>query len=116
MYLFQFVSTLKKRIESAGSSVKSIFSNSSKEKVLPQNNTLSQPKVWRLWAKSLGQKASESDKEADEVAKIRTVILLTYFITNCFIVAGVIRHWNDEPTNNYYIVPISCPGSNNSMV
>ena len=53
-------------------------------------------KIWRLWAKALGQKASDSDSEADMVAWIRTLILLTYLITNCFIMAGVIRHWNDD--------------------
>jgi hypothetical protein len=30
---------------------------------------------------------------ADRVAIIRTLIVLSYIITNCFIVAGVIRHW-----------------------
>ena len=57
-------------------------------------------KIWRLWAKSLGQKASDNDSEADIVARIRTLILLTYVITNCFIVAGVIRHWNKTPQIN----------------
>lgn len=52
--------------------------------------------MWRLWAKSLGEKAHKKDQVADKVAVIRTVIFATYLITNCFIVAGVIRHWNDE--------------------
>ena len=49
--------------------------------------------MWRLWAKSLGEKTGSSDKEADKVAIIRTIIVLCYIITNIFIVAGVIRHW-----------------------
>jgi hypothetical protein len=49
--------------------------------------------MWRLWAKSLGEKASEDDNEADRVAVIRTIIVSCYVITNIFIVAGVIRHW-----------------------
>ena len=53
-------------------------------------------KICRLWAKALGQKASDSDSEADMVAWIRTLILVTYLVTNCFIVAGVVRHWNDD--------------------
>ena len=53
-------------------------------------------KIWRLWAKALGQKASDSDSESDIVAWIRTLILVTYLVTNCFIVAGVVRHWNDD--------------------
>ena len=51
-------------------------------------------KYFRTWAQALGQKASNCDKQADRVAMVRTVIFLSYLITNCFIVAGVIRHWN----------------------
>lgn len=51
---------------------------------------------WRVWALSLGEKAGRDDIEADRVAIVRTVIFSTYLITNIFIVAGVIRHWNDE--------------------
>ena len=50
-------------------------------------------KFWRLWAKSLGEKAGVNRQEADRIACIRTVIVLTYIITNIFIIAGVIRHW-----------------------
>jgi hypothetical protein len=50
---------------------------------------------WRLWAKSLGEKASKCNRESDHIAMIRTLIFITYLITNCFIVAGVIRHWNN---------------------
>jgi hypothetical protein len=49
--------------------------------------------MWRLWAKSLGEKSGADDKEADKIALIRTAIVLCYIITNFFIVAGVIRHW-----------------------
>lgn len=51
--------------------------------------------LWRVWCKALGEKASPNDNEADTVAVIRTLILLTYVITNAFIVGGVIRHWDD---------------------
>ena len=50
-------------------------------------------KFWRLWANALGAKAGKSDSEADLVAAIRTAIVLSYIVTNCFIIAGVIRHW-----------------------
>lgn len=50
-------------------------------------------KFWRVWAKALGEKAGATDQEADYVAIVRTTIVLTYIITNCFIIAGVIRHW-----------------------
>jgi hypothetical protein len=51
---------------------------------------------WRYWAKAIGEKASKCDKESDTIAMIRTIIFATYLLTNCFIIAGVIRHWNDE--------------------
>ena len=51
-------------------------------------------KIWRLWAKAMGEKAGTTDAEADRVAFIRTIIMLSYIITNCFIIAGVIKHWN----------------------
>ena len=52
-------------------------------------------KHWRIWAKALGEKAGDTDQEADRIACIRTCIVLVYIITNFVIIAGVIRHWND---------------------
>jgi len=52
--------------------------------------------VWSLWAKALGEKASHKKRDADTVALIRTLIFLSYLATNAFIVAGVVRHWNDK--------------------
>lgn len=49
--------------------------------------------MWRLWAKALGEKNGKSDREADKVAVIRTLIIISYILTNMFIIAGVIRHW-----------------------
>ena len=49
--------------------------------------------LWRLWAKALGEKTGATDQEADKIALVRTLIVLTYIITNLFIIAGVIRHW-----------------------
>lgn len=49
--------------------------------------------IWRIWAKALGEKAGSSDNEADRIALIRTIIVISYIVTNCFIIAGVIRHW-----------------------
>ena len=54
--------------------------------------------MWRIWCKALGEKSSPNNKEADLVAVIRTVILVAYMVTNCFIVAGVIRHWDSKST------------------
>jgi hypothetical protein len=50
-------------------------------------------KIWRVWAKALGDKAGKHNKEADAIALVRAIIVLAYLITNGFIIAGVIRHW-----------------------
>jgi hypothetical protein len=64
--------------------------------------------IWRWWAKALGEKASDCNRESDRIAIIRTFIFLTYLITNAFIIAGVCRHWNtNQPTIIYYEVPSS---------
>jgi hypothetical protein len=50
--------------------------------------------MWRLWAKALGQKEGITDSEADVVAAIRTTVVALYIVTNLFIIAGIVRHWN----------------------
>lgn len=50
-------------------------------------------KVWRLWAKALGQKDGVSNREADCIAIIRTILVIITLLTNIIIVAGVLRHW-----------------------
>jgi hypothetical protein len=60
--------------------------------------------LWRWWAKALGEKASKCDRESDKIAIIRSVIFLTYLITNVFIISGVIRHWNSSKETQIYII------------
>ena len=50
-------------------------------------------KMWRIWAKSMGPKATEHDGEADIVAVIRTIFWIVNLITCFFIIANAIRHW-----------------------
>lgn len=50
-------------------------------------------KFWRIWAKALGEKSGATEQESDRIALTRTLIVISYIITNCFIIAGVIRHW-----------------------
>ena len=57
--------------------------------------------MWKLWCLALGEKASNKNHEADYVAIVRSIIFLTYLVTNIFIVAGVVRHWNDGPIEIY---------------
>lgn len=71
------------------------------------NQFMKNKTFWRWWAKALGEKASKCDRESDTVAMIRTFIFVTYLITNGFIVAGVIRHWNDGPDIKLYNYEVS---------
>lgn len=49
---------------------------------------------WRILALALGEKAHHDPRIADRVAMVRLTILLSYLVTNAFIVVGVLRQWN----------------------
>ena len=51
--------------------------------------------MWRIWSLALGRKDGRDDREADIIAGIRTVILVSYMVTNIAIVANAVRHWNN---------------------
>ena len=56
----------------------------------------------RTWKYALGSFNDQKTRKYDNaVATIRTFILLTYLITNGFIIAGVIRHWNGSPSPRF---------------
>ena len=61
--------------------------------------------VLRVWKYALGSFRDETTHKYDNwVCIIRTLIMVQLVITNCFIVAGNIRHWNDnkpQSNNNY---------------
>jgi hypothetical protein len=51
-------------------------------------------KLWTIWKYSLGSFSDDKTNEYDNyIALLRTVIFISYLITNCFIIAGVIRHY-----------------------
>ena len=51
--------------------------------------------IWRTWKYALGSFSdNKTAKYDDAVCILRSFIFITYFTTNCFITAGVIRHWN----------------------
>tara|TARA_B100001996_G_scaffold335838_1_gene286753 strand:+ start:4099 stop:4338 length:240 start_codon:yes stop_codon:yes gene_type:complete len=53
-------------------------------------------KVWRIWKYALGSFEDHKTAEYDNaVCILRSFIFVTYLVTNCFITAGVIRHWGD---------------------
>ena len=66
-------------------------------------------RIWQIWKYSLGSFSDDKTEPYDNyVACIRTVIFISYMVTNCFIVSGVIRHWNNVPedTNKYSYLEI----------
>lgn len=62
----------------------------------------SKPSLWRIIAKSLGEKSGKNNQEADQIALVRLLMFLSIFITNFFIIVGVIvnitsiiKHWDN---------------------
>ena len=53
-------------------------------------------RLWRTWKYALGSFDDEKTRRYDNnIVIVRSLIFLSYLITNCFIIGGVIRHWND---------------------
>lgn len=44
--------------------------------------------LWRIWAKALGEKASQDNKESDRVALVRTLFIVLTIITELHIIAN----------------------------
>ena len=56
-------------------------------------------KVFKIWKYALGSFSDEKTEPYDGyVVLVRSVIFVSYLVTNCFIISGVIRHWNNVPT------------------
>ena len=54
-------------------------------------------KIINVWKYALGSFSDEKTKPYDNhIVIIRSIIFFSYLITNCFIVAGVIKHWNNN--------------------
>ena len=47
--------------------------------------------MFRLIAKALGEKSGKNNQESNRIAIIRLLMFLSIFITNCFIVYGVLK-------------------------
>lgn len=63
-----------------------------------------QNNLWRIVAKSLGNESGETGKESDQIAFVRLIAFLSILITNSFIVANALRHWNDIQLDK----PVKC--------
>jgi hypothetical protein len=54
----------------------------------------------KIWKYSLGSFSDDKTAPYDNyVATVRTVIFVSYMVTNAFIISGVIRHWNENTSN-----------------
>ena len=64
--------------------------------------------IWRVWKYALGSFSDNTTAKYDNtVCIIRSIILFAYLITNTFIVAGVIRHWEkDSPESGTRVVEL----------
>lgn len=53
-------------------------------------------KLLRIWKYSLGSFSDDKTEPYDNyIAAVRTILFVSYLVTNCFIISGVIRHWDD---------------------
>ena len=53
-------------------------------------------KIWEIWKYAIGSFSDDKTAPYDNyVAGIRTLIFVSYMVTNLFIVSGVLRHWNE---------------------
>ena len=52
--------------------------------------------MWRIWAKALGTKTGTTDKEADKVAIVRSIIVIFELIVGLVIILNAIANhgWN----------------------
>ena len=58
-------------------------------------------KLWKIWKYAIGSFSDDKTEPYDNyVAGIRTIIFVSYMVTNAFIVSGVLRHWNDVPSSS----------------
>ncbi len=57
-------------------------------------------KIWNIWKYSLGSFSDDKTAPYDNyVAGIRTVIFVSYMVTNIAIVSNAVRHWNNVNSN-----------------
>ncbi len=53
----------------------------------------------KIWKYALGSFSDEKTEPYDNyIVLVRSIIFISYLVTNCFIIAGVIRHWDRKET------------------
>ena len=64
--------------------------------------------VLKIWKYSLGSFSDDKTEPYDNyVVLIRSIIFVSYLITNCFIISGVVRHWNPPEQTPKYLNKVS---------
>ena len=54
-------------------------------------------RVWNIWKYAIGSFSDDKTEQYDNyVAGIRTIIFVSYMVTNAFIISGVMRHWDKD--------------------
>ena len=62
--------------------------------------------LWKIWTYTLGSFNDEKTKKYDGIiCVLRSKIFIQLVVTNCFIIAGNIRHWEKSPSS-VIVVPI----------
>ena len=49
--------------------------------------------IWKIWCKALGEKSGTTDRQSDNIALVRTLLVLQAIITNIFIVSNILKNW-----------------------
>ena len=53
--------------------------------------------IWKIWTYTLGSFNDEKTKKYDDIiCTLRSIIFIQLVVTNCFIIAGNIRHWEKQ--------------------
>ena len=51
--------------------------------------------IFKIWKYALGSYSDDKTEPYDNyITAVRSIIFVSYLVTNCFIISGVIRHWN----------------------
>lgn len=65
-------------------------------------------KLWDVWKYSLGSFSDDKTEQYDNyIVIVRTILFLSYLVTNCFIISGVVRHWNPPEQTPKYLNKVS---------
>ena len=58
-------------------------------------------KIWEIWKYALGSFSDNKTAPYDDfITIVRTLIFISILTTNMVIVAGVVRHWDDNTRNS----------------